>query len=132
MSKRSKAFLAALAIIVAISTGLYVASPAILAALAIRAASGTVAIQQLDIESVGLKRLDVALIRVNLNQTRIDVQDGVITYDLWPFRILSIDIDKAYVDVPSTSPDVERDEALHQDQRTGLGLTIFGLIGVPP
>jgi hypothetical protein len=112
MSKRNRRILVTLGVLAGIVAALYAAAPAILAAVAMRMAIGRVDIQELEIESVGLKRVDIAVIRVNHNGTRIDAQDSVVSFEPWPFRIRRIDVGRARVAVAGFPTDADRDEAV--------------------
>ena len=95
MSRRSKGLLIALAFVSVVLAVLYVAAPAILAAVAARALSGIVEVRKLEIESVGLTHVDVSVMDMDNSQMHFDAQDASVRFDPWPFTVRGIDIKRA-------------------------------------
>jgi hypothetical protein len=95
MSRRTKALLSTLALVGVLLAVAYAAAPAILSAIVAHALSRIVEVHELQIESVGLTRVNLAIVEVANRQMRFDAQDAVVRYDPWPFRIRGIDIKRA-------------------------------------
>lgn len=115
MSVRSKGILAALAVVVGVAAAGYAAAPWLLAAIAVRSLDGIVDVQELDIESVGLSRIDIAAVRASNPGIQFDAQRAMVRFDPWPFRIHKVRIETARLAVTGT--------------RTGSG---DGAIPAPP
>jgi hypothetical protein len=90
-----KALLSTLALVGVVLAVAYAAAPAILSAVVVHALSGVVEVHKLQIESVGLTRVDVAIMDVDHGRIRFDARDAVVRYDPWHFRILGIHIKRA-------------------------------------
>lgn len=99
MRRSRKYLLATLVVVVGLGAAAYAAAPRLLETIAARALSGTVEIRELKIDSVGLSRLEVGVIRVDNKQVRLDAQQTVVRYDLWPFALHGIDIERAHLAV---------------------------------
>lgn len=108
MGTRSKRILIALAVVGGLVAAAYAAAPALLAAIIVRALSGFVGIQKLEIESVGLNRIDVAIVRAGNGQLRFEAQQAIVRFDPWPFEIQAIDIDRAHVAISDLSSGSEQ------------------------
>jgi hypothetical protein len=90
-----KALLSTLALGGTVVAVTYAAAPAILSAVVAHALSDVVEVRKLQIESVGLTRVDVAVMDVDHGRMRFDARDAVVRYDPWPFRILGIHVKRA-------------------------------------
>lgn len=95
MRTRSKHLLLTLALLAGLFGVLYASAPTILASIAVRVLSRWVEVRNLEIESVDLTEIDVAVIGVNNSQMRLDAQHAAVHYQMWPFRIRSVDVKRA-------------------------------------
>lgn len=88
-----------LALLAGIAGAGYAAAPWLLAVYATRSLDGLVDVQQLDVESVGLSRVDIAAVRVSNPQLRLAARDAVVRFDPWPFRIRGVEVRTAELDI---------------------------------
>lgn len=89
----------ALAIVLGLAATGYAAAPWLLTAIAVRSLDGIVEVRELDIESVGLTRIDIAVVRVDNPQMRFSARQSAVRFDPWPFRVRGIDIRKARLEL---------------------------------
>lgn len=94
----------ALAIVLGLAAAGYAAAPWLLTAIAVRSLDGIVEVRELDIESVGLSRIDIAVVRVDNRQMRFSARQAAVRFDPWPFRIRGIDIRKARLELTGAPP----------------------------
>lgn len=99
MSIRSKGILVALAVILGVAAAGYAAAPWLLAVIAVRSLDGVVELQELDIASVGLSRIDIAAVRGSNPGIQFYAQRATVRFDPWPFQIHGVRIETARVAV---------------------------------
>ncbi|HSH42278.1 MAG TPA: hypothetical protein VK973_09175 [Arenicellales bacterium] len=99
MSIRSKAIGVVLVVVAGIAVAGYAAAPWLLEKIALRAAEGLVEVQELEVESVSLSRVEVASVRAGTAQLQMEAGGASIRFEPWPFRVLGIDINRARVAV---------------------------------
>lgn len=92
MSTRSKGILVALVIVVGLAAGGYAAAPWLLTTIAVRSLDGIVEVRELDIESIGWSRIDIAVVRVDNQQMRFSARQAAVRFDPWPFRVRGVDV----------------------------------------
>jgi len=95
MSIRTKPVLVALAAVAGIAAAGYAAAPWLLATIAARSLEGVVEVRELDIESVGLSRIEVAAVGLSSSRLRLDAHRATIRFDPWPFRIRGVEVRRA-------------------------------------
>ena len=71
MSIRTKPVLVAFAAVAGIAAAGYAAAPWLLATIAVRSLEGVVEVRELDIESIGLSRIEVAAVGLSNSRLRL-------------------------------------------------------------
>lgn len=107
MSTRIKGILAALIILAGILAAGYAAAPSLVAAIAVRSLDGVVEIRELDIESVGLSRIEIAAVSAVNPQMTFDARGATVRFDPWPFRIRHVAIREARFEIAGSAPEGE-------------------------
>lgn len=97
MTTRSRRALVAAAVVAVLITGLFAAAPMLLAIAAKHYLKGTIQVNELEIESVGLGEATIANLRLGDDATAVGARHAVIRYTLWPARIQGIEIQQASV-----------------------------------
>jgi len=103
MTSGSKRLLLALVLVGGVLVAAYAAAPTLLTFIVTRQLDSVVHIEDLEIDSVGLRRTGIALLRVNNKQMRFEAQRGVVHYDLWPFEVRAVEIDAAELNIDDTA-----------------------------
>lgn len=103
MNRRSKRSLVTLVVLAGLAGALYASAPTLLAIIAVRALTGVVDVRKLDIESVGLTRVEVTQVSVSSGETKFEARHAVLRYDPWPFRVREVDIAHARLSLPPAS-----------------------------
>ncbi|MDZ7840623.1 MAG: YdbH domain-containing protein [Gammaproteobacteria bacterium] len=104
MSTRIKGILAALIIIAGILAAGYAAAPALVAAIAVRSLDGVVEVRELDIESVGLSRIEIATVSAANPQMTFGARGATVRFDPWPFRIHHVAVREARLEIAESAP----------------------------
>lgn len=103
MTSGSKRLLLALLFGGGVLVAAYAAAPTLLTFIVTRHLDGVIHVDDLEIDSVGLSRTEVALLRVNNKQMRFEAQRAVVHYDIWPFEVRDIEIDAAVLNIEDTA-----------------------------
>jgi len=102
MRTRGRRIVTILLVLAGLTAAAYAAAPTLLAMIASRALSGTLEVRRLEIEAIGLNRIEAARVDVNNRQMRIEAQRAVVRFNTWPLQITGVDIARARVTLSGT------------------------------
>lgn len=107
MSTRTKGILIALITVAGIAAAGYLAAPRLVAAIAVHSLEGVVEVRQLDIDSVGLSRIEVAALRADTPQMSFEARRLTIHFDPWAFQFRDVTVREARVEITGAAADAE-------------------------
>lgn len=97
MTMRRRQALVTAAVLAGLIAAFYAAAPTLLEAAARHYLKGTIQVNELEIDSVGLGETTIANLHLGDDATALDARHAVIRYTFWPARIQGIEVQQAHV-----------------------------------